>query len=92
MKLITGKSQVEAFKRIVEIIKVLATIEGDEADFAIGDVYALAGIVGNKEMMKILRGGIKIKPVTNSSMVKWSKDDMLAYIRLLEDMVDREVS
>ena len=92
MRLITFKRQCKVFKALIEILKVLVTVEGVEADDAICDVYRIAEIVGGKEMLKHLRGGARIKRVTNGAMKEWSKDEMLRYIRLLEEMVEQEAT
>ena len=89
MRVIMFKNQQKAFKSLVEIIKVLATVEGEEADDAIGDVYMIADIVGGKQMTKALRGGTKIR-MNNINLTKWSKDDMAAHIKALEEIIERE--
>ena len=85
MRVITSKGQAKAYKSITEVLKLLATVEGEEADYCIGDMYAIAGIVGGKQMVKLLHGGMTVKHVTNSAMHKWSKEELIEYIRLLEE-------
>lgn len=89
MRLITCKSQSRVFKSLVEIIKVLATCEGDAADDAIGDVYLIAYLVGGEEMARIFRGGAEVR-MGNVTLTKWSKKEMASYIRLLEEIIERE--
>lgn len=89
MRIVTGKDQARVFRALVEIIKVLATCEGTEADYAIGDVYMIASVVGGKQMTKILRGGAKVR-MNNVALTKWKKDEMVAYIKLLEEMVEND--
>ena len=91
MRVISYKSQCSVFKSLVDIIKVLAKTEGDEAVDAICEVYRIADITGGTEMMRMLRGGTGVKRVTQEKMNGWSKDEMIRYIKLLEDMVDSEV-
>ena len=89
MKVMMFKNQQKVFKSLVEIIKVLATCEGDEADDAICEVYRIADLVGGKQMTKALRGGAKIR-MNNITLAKWSKDDMANHIRALEEIIERE--
>ena len=89
LRILTFKKQSKVFKSLIEIIKVLATVEGREADYAIGDVYMIASIVGGNEMIKALRGGSKVR-MNNVTLSTWSKDDMAAHIRALEDIIERE--
>lgn len=89
MRVIMFKNQQKVFKSLIEIIKVLAVCEAGEADYAIGDVYRIAQIVGGKEMTKALRGGSKVR-MNNITLSKWSKDDMAAHIRALEEIIERE--
>ena len=89
IRIIPFKEQQKVFKSLIEIIKVLAVCEDGEADYAIGDVYRIAQIVGGKEMTKALRGGAKIR-MNNITLSKWSKDDMVAHIQALEEIIDRE--
>lgn len=90
MKILTFKQQSRIYKCVVEIIKVLATIGTEEATDAICDVYTIAAITGNKQMIKLLRGASRIKPVTAATLSKWSKEEVLSYIKLLEEIVDGE--
>lgn len=90
MRFVTYKSQCKAFKSLVEIIKVLSKVEGVEATDAICDAYKIADIVGGTQMLKHLRGGTKIKRVTVASKAEWSKEEMLNYILLLEEMVEQD--
>ena len=89
MRVMTFKQQQKVFKSLVEIIKVLATVEGEEADDAIGDVYKIADLVGGKQMTKALRGGTKIR-MNNITLAKWSKDDMASHSTALEEIIERE--
>ena len=89
LRVLTFKKQQKVFKSLIEIIKVLATVEGREADYAIGDVYRIASIVGGKPMTKALRGGAKIR-MDNITLTKWSKDDMANHIKALEEIIERE--
>lgn len=89
LRVLTFKKQNKVFQALIEIIKVLATVEGREADYAIGDVYRIASIVGGKEMTKALRGGTKIR-MNNITLAKWSKDDMASHIKALEEIIERE--
>jgi len=89
MKVIMFKNQQKVFKSLIEIVKVLATVEGEAADDAIGDVYRIADLVGGKQMTKALKGGTKIR-MNNITLAKWSKDDMANHIRALEEIIERE--
>ena len=89
MRVIMFKNQQKVFKSLIEIIKVLATCEGEDADYAIGDVYRIAELVGGKQMTKALKGGSKIR-MNNITLSKWSKDDMAAHIQALEEIIERE--
>lgn len=88
MKVMFYKDQCAIFKSLVEIIKVLAKTEGVEAVDAICDAYRIADVTGGAEMLRMLRGGTHVKRVTRGRMKTWSKDEMLSYIILLEDMVE----
>ena len=89
LRVVTFKQQNKVFQSLIEIIKVLATVEGREADYAIGDVYRIASIVGGKDMTKALRGGAKIR-MNNITLTEWSKEDMLKHIEALEEIIERE--
>ena len=89
LRVMTFKKQQKVFKSLIEIIKVLATCEGEDADYAIGDVYMIASIVGGNEMTKALRGGSKVR-MNNVTLSTWSKDDMANHIRALEDIIEKE--
>ena len=89
MRVIMFKNQQKVFKSLIEIIKVLATCEGEDADYAIGDVYRIAELVGGKQMTKALKGGSKIR-MNNITLSKWSKDDMAAHIQALEEIIESE--
>lgn len=92
MRFITGRRQAQIYQAIVEIIKVLSSVDTVEATDAICDAYNITYIVGGKQMTKLLRGANRIKPVTANTMSKWGNDEVLSYIQLLEEIVDQETS
>lgn len=54
MKIISREDQQKVYKHLVEIIKVLATVDGDEATDAICGAYQIAGLVGGGEMIRAM--------------------------------------
>ena len=89
MRLLLRKHQCKAYKALSNILICLAKTEGNEATDAICEVYKLTGIVGGQEMLKFMYGGKPIKTSTTSAMRSWSKDEMISYIKMLEDLVER---
>lgn len=56
MRVITRKKQQELFKRIHNVVVALAKIDGIEADYAIGDMWQIARMVGGREMLDAMVG------------------------------------
>lgn len=92
MRFITYKGQTRVFRALIDIIKVLAKIEGEnlEADDAIGEIYMIAHTVGGKEMSRLLKGGTSHMRMNNATMTRWSRSEMATYIKLLEEIIEEE--
>lgn len=56
MRFLTRKRQQELFKRIHNVVVFLANTEGIEADYAIGDMWQIARMVGGREMLDAMVG------------------------------------
>lgn len=56
MRIMTRRTQQEAFKRIVEVVKTLAAEDTQEHNEAIGDMWQIAGMVGGRVMVDALEG------------------------------------
>lgn len=56
MRYLTRKRQQEIFKRIYNVVVFLANTEGIEADYAIGDMWQIARMVGGREMLDAMVG------------------------------------
>lgn len=56
MKILNHEQQNKTYKHLTEIVKVLAKVEGIEADDALADVYQIAVIIGGKKMRDALGG------------------------------------
>lgn len=56
MKILLWQDQNSIYQNLVEIVKVLATVEGSEATDAICDAYQIASLVGGKKMLKAMEG------------------------------------
>lgn len=56
MRIMTNDMQQECFKRIVDVVKALASEDSQENNYAINDMWQIARLVGGRHMVDALEG------------------------------------
>ena len=82
-KMISRKNQNEVYKNLIEIIKVLVKVEGDEATDAIIGAFDIAAIVGGKEMLEAMGGYDSRRKVSKSC-----REEIASFLSRMIDATD----